>query len=90
MDAIGLVIQAVSGMIGGNAVGSIDKDFNLGIGVNSMLGIGGGVLSGQLLNQLGVGTGPLDVLTLLSQVGSGALGGALIAFLAGALRVLIK
>ncbi len=89
MDLLNLCIQGVSGVLGGNAVGGLDKQLSQGIGGNSLLGILGGALAGQVMNHLGVGLGALDALTLLANVASGTIGGALLTFFVGAFRVLI-
>ncbi len=52
---LGLIIQLISGAVGGNVAGSLMKDANLGPVLNSIIGILGGGLGGQLLAMLGVG-----------------------------------
>ena len=49
---LNLVIQLVAGAVGGNAAGAILKQFNLGPLGNSIAGIIGGGLGGQLLNMI--------------------------------------
>ncbi len=46
---INLVIQLISGVVGGNAVGAALKDYNLGSVGNTIAGALGGVGGGQLL-----------------------------------------
>jgi len=59
VDLTGLIIQLVSGAVGGNAAGGLFKNLSLGTLGNSIAGIiGGGVggqLLGPLLGMLGVG-----------------------------------
>jgi hypothetical protein len=86
VEIFSLAIQIGSGAIGGNLVAESAKNFNQRIVVASMLGILGGALVGQLLNQLGVGIGPPDVLTTLINVASGGFGGTWLTFLVGAIR----
>jgi hypothetical protein len=61
MDLTGLLVQAVSGAVGGNVSGAVNKPGSLGPLVNTVLGaiggIGGGqVLGGSLANVLGNAT----------------------------------
>lgn len=86
MEIVSLVIQIGSGAIGGNRVAGSAKNFDQRVVVTSMLGIFGGALGGQLFNQLGIGIGPPDVLTILANVASGGFGGAWLTFLVGAIR----
>ena len=53
---LNLVIQLVAGAVGGNAAGAILKQFNLGPLGNSIAGIIGGGLGGQLLNMILAGS----------------------------------
>jgi hypothetical protein len=46
---INLVIQLISGVVGGNAIGAALKDYNLGSLGNTIAGALGGVGGGQLL-----------------------------------------
>jgi uncharacterized membrane protein YeaQ/YmgE (transglycosylase-associated protein family) len=86
VEIVSLVIQIASGAIGGNLPARRAKTFDRRVVVTSMLGIVGGVLGGQLSNQLGFGNGPPDVLTVLTNVASGGFGGAWLTFLVGAIR----
>ena len=47
-----LIIQLVSGAVGGNLAGSLMKKFSLGTLGNSIVGILGGGLGGQLLGMM--------------------------------------
>ena len=49
-----LIIQLVSGAVGGNIAGSFMKDSLLGTVGNSLAGILGGGIGGQLLGLLGL------------------------------------
>src|SRR5262245_27862884 len=55
MDITTLLIQLVSGAVGGNAAGAAMKKFSLGTVGNSIVGILGGGLGGQILGALGMG-----------------------------------
>jgi hypothetical protein len=83
---INLIIQLLSSAAGGNIVGNILKQYNLGPVGNSIAGIVGGGLGGQLLNMMlgggaAAGTaataaaaGGLDIGSLVEQiVGGGVL-----------------
>ena len=51
---IGWIISLISGIIGGNIAGSALKEQSLGTLGNSIAGLVGGGLGGQLLSALGV------------------------------------
>ena len=51
-----LIIQLVSGAVGGNLAGALMKKFSLGTLLNSVVGILGGGIGGQLLGMLGLAT----------------------------------
>ena len=50
-----LIIQLVSGAVGGNVAGSLFKNLSLGTLWNSVAGIAGGGLGGTILSMLGMG-----------------------------------
>jgi len=52
-----LIIQLVTGALGGNVAGKLLKNLSLGTVGNSIVGILGGGLGGQLLGMLGMGAG---------------------------------
>lgn len=53
-----LIIQLISGAVGGNIIGALLKKFSLGVVGNSIAGLVGGGLGGQFLgNMLGAGMG---------------------------------
>ncbi len=54
-----LIIQLISGAVGGNIAGAILKNFNLGPIGNSIAGLVGGGLGGHLLSMLTSGGGGL-------------------------------
>ena len=58
-----LIVQLVSGAIGGNVAGSLMKKFSMGTLWNSIIGILGGGLGGQILGMLGLdlGGGEMDL-----------------------------
>jgi hypothetical protein len=86
---IALVVQLISGAVGGNAVGSALKDVNLGTLGNSIVGAIGGGIGGQLLTALVpalTGASGLDVGSLLGEIASGGAGGALLTIIAGLVK----
>jgi uncharacterized membrane protein YeaQ/YmgE (transglycosylase-associated protein family) len=94
MNITALVIQLISGAVGGNVVGSLLSKFNLGPVGNSIAGIIGGGLGGHLLGMLTAGTsavaaaptGGLDVASILSSVAGGGVGGAILMAIVGLLK----
>lgn len=84
-----LIIQLVSGAVGGNVAGGILKNFNLGTVGNSVVGIVGGGIGGQILSAvLGTGAagGGMDVGSIISQIAGGGVGGAVLLAIVGFVR----
>jgi uncharacterized membrane protein YeaQ/YmgE (transglycosylase-associated protein family) len=52
-----IIIQLISGAVGGNVIGKVMKNLDLGTLGNSLAGIVGGGLGGQLLGMMGAGGG---------------------------------
>ncbi len=50
-----LIIQLISGAVGGNLAGSLMKNLSMGSLWNSIVGILGGGLGGKVLGMLGLG-----------------------------------
>lgn len=89
MDIASLVIQLVSGAVGGNVAGALLKKFSLGTVGNSIVGILGGGIGGQLLGMLGVGGGgggAMDLGSILSSVAGGGVGGGVLMAIIGLIR----
>ena len=81
MNLIPLVIQLVSGAIGGNVTGKVAPNLSLGTVGNSRAGVLGGGIGGQLLGMLGIAAGPsgaLDLTSILGSIGSGGVGGGVL------------
>ncbi|MBN2546771.1 MAG: hypothetical protein JXB50_13305 [Spirochaetes bacterium] len=93
MDIVTLIIQAICGGVGGNVTGKLFNKIDLGVVWNSILGIVGGGLGGQILNQLGVPITSLgssmDIPSLLSNIGSGAVGGGVLMVIVGLIKNMI-
>ena len=90
----GLILNLVSGAIGGNAVGRLIGSLNQGIVINSIAGVLGGGLGGSILGMLGapdmVGmagdAAGMDIGALLGQVASGGVGGGVVLAILGFVR----
>lgn len=83
-----LIIQLISGAIGGNVAGALLKQFNMGVIVNSIAGIVGGGIGGQILsNVLGIGAGGgMDISSIVTQVAGGGVGGAIVLVIIGVIK----
>ncbi|MDJ0826256.1 MAG: hypothetical protein QNJ16_12200 [Rhodobacter sp.] len=89
-----LLISLIAGAVGGNAVGGVLRNLNLGVIGNSLTGIVGGGIGGQLLAMLGAPdlagaageAAGLDIGTILGQVGSGAVGGGALMAVIGVVK----
>lgn len=86
MDITALLIQLVSGAIGGNVAGAALKKYNLGTLGNSIAGILGGGIGGQLLAMLGAGSGGTDIGSIVSSVAGGGLGGGVLMIVVGLIK----
>jgi hypothetical protein len=84
---VGLIIQLVAGIAGGNAAGIALREYNLGLVGNTIVGAFGGVAAGQLLQILmpaiSGADGGLDVLAILSHIVAGGIAGATCTFIVG-------
>jgi hypothetical protein len=95
VNIVALIIQLVSGAVGGNVAGALLKKFSLGTVANSIVGILGGGLGGQLLAMLGVGGagaagGALDVGSIISSIAGGGVGGGVLMAIIGLIRSALK
>jgi len=88
---LNLIIQLLSGAVGGNLAGNLLKKYDLGTLGNSIVGIIGGGLGGQLLGMLtGTGaaaaTGGLDLGAIISSIAGGGVGGGILMAVIGIIR----
>src|SRR5258708_13736648 len=92
---INLIIQLLSGAAGGNIIGNALKQYNLGPLGNSIAGIVGGGLGGQLLNMIlgggaAAGTpataGGLDIRSILEQIDGGGVGVGVLLLILGFIK----
>jgi hypothetical protein len=91
MDLTALIIQVVSGIVGGNAAGKGMQNFDLGALGNTVAGAIGGAGGGQLLQVLipalaGAAGGGLDLGAIVGQVVGGGAGGAILTIIVGLLK----
>jgi hypothetical protein len=90
MNLISLIIEAVSGAVGGNIAGAAMKENSLGAAGNSIAGIVGGGLGGTLLQSVLGGAaadgGSLDMTTMLSNIAAGSVGGAILMAIIGIIK----
>jgi hypothetical protein len=87
-NVIAVIIQLLSGALGGNAVGTLIKKLSLGTVLNSIVGIVGGGLGGQILGLLGLGSGTegLDMAGILGSIASGGVGGGVLLVIIGLIK----
>lgn len=91
MDIASLLIQLVSGAVGGNAAGAYSKDSGLSPLGNTIAGAIGGGIGGQILSALlGLGgtaaASGLDIGTIVSAFATGGISGGLTALVVGYLK----
>ncbi|WP_323787588.1 hypothetical protein [Psychroserpens sp.] len=92
-----LIIQLVSGAVGGNLAGSLMKKFSLGTLGNSIVGILGGGLGGQLLGMIGLSgaeaaaaSSGMDLTSILGSVAGGGVGGGVVMAIVGMIKNAMK
>jgi hypothetical protein len=90
MDITSLIVEAVSGAVGGNVAGAALKDKSLGAVGNSIAGIVGGGLGGTILQTVmgagAAGGGGMDMQSILANVGGGGVGGAILMVIVGIIK----
>jgi uncharacterized membrane protein YeaQ/YmgE (transglycosylase-associated protein family) len=82
MDMMGLLINLISGAVGGNIAGALAKNKSLGPLINTILGLVGGGLGTLVAN----GTGITQSAGTAGSAGTSAVLGALIPLIAGMLK----
>lgn len=88
---INLIVQLISGAVGGNAAGKINPSFDLGVLVNTVVGAIGGVGGGWLISTLAPalaaaeGAG-IDVAGLAAQAVGGGAAGLVLTAVIGAIK----
>jgi hypothetical protein len=90
MDITSLIIEAISGAVGGNVAGAAMKEKSLGPAGNSIAGIVGGGLGGTILQMVmgtaATGGGGLDLQSILANVAGGGVGGAILMVIVGLIK----
>lgn len=90
MDITSLIVEAVSGAVGGNVAGAAMKDKSLGTLGNSIAGIVGGGIGGTILQTIigsaATGGGGMDMQSILANVGGGGVGGAILMAIIGIIK----
>lgn len=89
-----IIVQLVTGAVGGNVAGKLLKNLSLGTIGNTIAGLLGGGVGGQILGLLGLGAGVadaasgggMDMSNILGSVASGGIGGGLIMAIVGAVK----
>ena len=82
----GLIIQLISGGVGGNLAGMLLKKFNMGWIWNTVAGVLGGGLGGQALGALGMlGEAAGDPLSIAG-IGGSAVGGGILMTVIGLVK----
>jgi hypothetical protein len=94
MSLTALIIQLIAGALGGNVVGNVAKDVNLGPLGNSIAGALGGGIGGQILTSIfGIGgaaaASGLDIGAIVSAFLTGGVSGGLTALVIGFLKTKI-
>jgi uncharacterized membrane protein YeaQ/YmgE (transglycosylase-associated protein family) len=89
MDIVTLLIQLISGAVGGNLAGSAMKNMSLGTLGNTIAGLVGGGIGGQILEQVfntAVAGGSLDLASIVTQIVGSGVGGAILMAIIGSVR----
>jgi len=89
MDITSLIIQLISGAVGGNVAGAALKEKSLGLIGNSLAGVVGGGLGGTILHAvMGAATtgGGMDMSSILGNVAGGGVGGAILMAIIGIIK----
>jgi len=88
---IPVIIQLASGAVGGNVAGYFLKNQSLGTLGNSIAGILGGGIGGQLLAMIGAGvaSGGTDISGIVGSIAGGGVGGAVLLVIVAVVKKLL-
>ena len=83
-----ILMNLVAGALGGNAAGKASPSFDLGTLGNTIAGLVGGGVLGQVITLLlpSLMSGQLDAATIITQLVGGGAGGALLTAIVGAIK----
>lgn len=87
-----LIVQLISGAFGGILAGSILKKFSLGTLGNSLVGILGGGIGGQLLEIIGISVsrGGTNLEGVIGNILSGVVGGSVFIIVIGLIKKVLS
>jgi uncharacterized membrane protein YeaQ/YmgE (transglycosylase-associated protein family) len=90
MDTVGTLINLISGLIGGNVLGSAWEQKSLGSIGNSIAGLIGGGVGSYLLQAINIisslGLGNMSLSSLTSNIGTSAVSGAILTAIVGLIK----
>jgi hypothetical protein len=89
MSALGLIVELVTGAVGGHVVAGVAKNFSLGTLGNSLVGAIGGAAGTSFLGIVIPAienAGHADIATLAGQAVGGGVCGAILTAIVGAIR----
>ena len=84
-----LIIQLIAGAVGGNIAGAAMKDRSLGTLGNSLAGIVGGGIGGQILAAIVpalAGGGGMDIGSIIGNIAGGGVGGGILMIIVGMIK----
>lgn len=87
-----LIIQLLSGAVGGNVAAKVMPKFDLGTLMNSVAGVVGGGIGAQLIGMVipGMLSGGLSLGGIVSSVASGGVGGGAMLAIVGIIRSMMS
>jgi uncharacterized membrane protein YeaQ/YmgE (transglycosylase-associated protein family) len=91
MSYLPIILQLVTGAVGANALGAAVKSLNLGPVGNTIAGLIGGLLGGQVLASLNGGAAAhadLNVGAIVSSIVGGAAGGGLMTAIVAYVKIM--
>lgn len=91
MDIVSILVNVISGAVGGNAAGAAMKEKSLGTAGNSIAGLLGGLGGGALMQQMGMFAGMadsagFDIAALAGQAVGGGVAGAIVVAIVGFIK----
>jgi uncharacterized membrane protein YeaQ/YmgE (transglycosylase-associated protein family) len=87
-----ILINLVAGALGGNAVGKASQNFDLGTLGNTIAGLVGGGVLGQIITlawpavATSIQSGNFDIGSIIAQIVGGGAGGAILTAIVGAIK----